>query len=127
MKDVIKMLLSLLIGLVAMGIAKLVHPSWSIIYLLLFGLLVFAVTFVISLLVKKDTSTKGGILMKEMYRYLGIGFWSGGFIYSLINMIMNLKNAPQSDILFYNYLITGVAVVGLILNIILLKRTKQKK
>jgi len=60
------------------------------------------------------------------FRY-GIGFWIGGGVYSLINMIMNLKNAPQSNILFYNYLITGVAVVGLILNIILLKKTKQKK
>jgi len=59
--------------------------------------------------------------MKELYKY-GIGFWIGGAVYSLINMIMNLKNAPQSNILFYNYLITGVAVIGLILNIILLKR-----
>jgi hypothetical protein len=50
----IRMLLSLPIGVVAMGIAKFVHPSWSITYLLLFGLLVFAVTFVISLLVKKS-------------------------------------------------------------------------
>jgi len=56
MNNVIKMLLSLLIGVVAMGIAKLVHPIWSIIYLLLFGLLVFAVTFVISLLVKKSNN-----------------------------------------------------------------------
>ena len=54
MKNAIKMLLSLPIGVVAMGIAKLVHPSWSINYLLIFGLLVFAVTFVISLLVKKS-------------------------------------------------------------------------
>jgi Flp pilus assembly protein TadB len=54
MKNTIKMLLSLLIGVVAMGIAKLVHPTWSITYLLLFGLLVFTVTFVISLLVKKN-------------------------------------------------------------------------
>ena len=54
MKTTNKMLLSLLIGAVAMGIAKLVHPSWSITYLLLFGLLVFAVTFVISLLLKKS-------------------------------------------------------------------------
>jgi len=53
MKNIIKMLLSLPIGVVAMGIAKLVHPSWSILYLLLFGFGVFAVTFVISLLVKK--------------------------------------------------------------------------
>jgi len=42
----------------------------------------------------------------------------------LINMIMNLKNASQSNILFYNYLIIGVAVIGLILNIILLKKVK---
>jgi hypothetical protein len=53
MNNTIKMLLSLPIGLVAMGIAKLVHPSWSITYLLLFGLLVFTVTFVISLLLKQ--------------------------------------------------------------------------
>jgi len=124
MKNIIKMLLSLLIGLVAMGIAKLVHPSWSITYLSLFGLLVFAVTFVISLLVKKS---KGKQKMdSNIFRY-GIGFWIGGGIYSLINMIMNLINAPQSKILFYNYLITGVAVVGLILNIILLKKAKSKK
>ena len=54
MKNAIKMLLSLPIGLVAMGIAKLVHPGWSITYLLVFGFMVFAVTFVISLLVKKS-------------------------------------------------------------------------
>lgn len=64
--------------------------------------------------------------MKERYKY-GIGFWIGGGVYSLINMILNLKNAPQSNILFYNYLITGVAVLGLILNIILLKQKQQKK
>ena len=53
MDNAIKMLLSLLIGVVAMGIAKLVHPSWSINYLLIFGLIVFAITFVLSLLLKK--------------------------------------------------------------------------
>ena len=62
----------------------------------------------------------------NVFRY-GIGFWIGGGVYSLINMIMNLKNAPQSNILFYNYLITGVAVFGLILNIILLKRKGEQK
>lgn len=61
-------------------------------------------------------------MIKKIYNYIGIGFWLGGGIYSLINMIMNLKNAPQSNILFYNYLITGVAIFGLILNIILIKR-----
>jgi len=54
MKAAIKMLYSLLIGVEAMGIAKLVHPSWNITQLLLFGLMVFAVTFVITLLVKKS-------------------------------------------------------------------------
>ncbi len=62
--------------------------------------------------------------MSDLNKY-GIGFWIGGGVYSLINMIMNLKNAPQNNILFYNYLIAGVAVVGLILNIILLKRKKK--
>jgi len=59
MKDAIKMLLSLLIGVMAMGIAKLVHPSWNINHLLIFGLIVFAVTFVLSLLLKKANGGKG--------------------------------------------------------------------
>ena len=124
MKDAIKMLLSLLIGVVAMGIAKLVHPSWSITYLLIFGLMVFAVTFLISLLVKKDTNTKEGI---KIYRYFGIGFWIGAGVLSLVSMSLNLRHAPQNDILFYTYLMTGISVFGLILNIILLKKTKQKR
>ena len=62
--------------------------------------------------------------MKDIYKY-GIGFWIGGGVYSVINMIMNYKNVAQSSILNYNYLITGVAIIGLILNIILLKRAKQ--
>ncbi len=66
-------------------------------------------------------------MVKKIYNYIGIGFWIGGGVYSLINMIMNLKNAPQSNILFYNYLIAGVAVIGLILNIILLKRKGEQK
>jgi hypothetical protein len=62
--------------------------------------------------------------MSEINKY-GIGFWAGGCIYSVINMIMNYKQAAQSNILIYNYLITGVAVIGLILNTILLKRRKK--
>ena len=58
MKNSIKIFLSFLIGIVAMGIAKLVHPIWSMTYLLIFGLIVFAVTFVISLLVKKKQKLK---------------------------------------------------------------------
>lgn len=61
---------------------------------------------------------------KETHKY-GIGFWIGGGVYSLINMIMNLKKAAQSEILIYNYIITGVAVLGLIWNIILLKKSRK--
>jgi len=61
-------------------------------------------------------------MVKKIYNYIGIGFWIGGGVYSLINMVLNLKNTPQSNILFYNYLITGVAVFGLILNITLIRR-----
>ena len=58
--------------------------------------------------------------MKDMNKF-GIGFWIGGGVYSIINMIMNLKQAAQSSILNYNYLITGIAIICLILNIIILK------
>ncbi|MBU0907036.1 MAG: hypothetical protein KKE05_02655 [Nanoarchaeota archaeon] len=62
--------------------------------------------------------------MGELNKY-GIGFWIGGGVYSIINMIMNYKNAAQSSILTYNYLITGVAVIGLLINLILLKRGRK--
>jgi hypothetical protein len=61
---------------------------------------------------------------RETLKY-GIGFWIGGGVYSLINMIMNLKKVVQSQILIYNYLIAGVAILGLILNIILLKKAQK--
>lgn len=64
--------------------------------------------------------------MSDLNKY-GIGFWIGGGVYSIINMIMNYRQAAQSNILFYNYLITGVAVLGLILNLILLKRKGGKR
>lgn len=57
----------------------------------------------------------------------GIGFWTGAGVYSLINLSMNLKNILQNKILSYNYIITVVAVIGLILNIILLKKAKKKE
>jgi hypothetical protein len=60
----------------------------------------------------------------EWFRF-GIGFWSGALLYSLINLIMNSTPYPQSKILNYNYIISGAAIVGLILNIILLKRRKK--
>lgn len=59
--------------------------------------------------------------MKELYKY-GIGFWIGAGLLSLINMILNLKNA---NTLIYNYYLIGVSIFGLILNIILLKRAKK--
>ena len=59
--------------------------------------------------------------MKGMNKF-GIGFWMGAMVYSVINLIMNLKQVAQSSILNYNYIITGVAVFGLILNIVLIKR-----
>jgi len=69
--------------------------------------------------------------MEDIHKWasgkFGIGFWIGGGVYSLINMIMNLNNIAQNKVLHYNYIITGAAVFGLILNIILLKKTKQKK
>ena len=66
----------------------------------------------------------GVLFMSELNKY-GIGFWIGGGVYSLINMIMNYRQAAQAEVLLYNYLITAVAVIGLILNIILLKRSKK--
>lgn len=64
--------------------------------------------------------------MSNINKY-GLGFWLGGLVYSIINMIMNLKQAPQGSILTYNYLIAGVAVIGLILNIVLLNKKEVKK
>jgi hypothetical protein len=61
---------------------------------------------------------------KEMFRF-GIGLWTGALIYSVINLIMNSTSYPQSKILTYNYIISGAAIIGLILNLILLKRKKK--
>ncbi len=61
---------------------------------------------------------------KERLKY-GIGFWIGGGVFSLINMMMNLKKVVQSEILIYNYLITGVAILGIILNVIMFKKAKN--
>jgi hypothetical protein len=61
---------------------------------------------------------------KEMFRF-GIGIWTGALVYSVINLIMNANSYPQSKILTYNYIISGAAIVGLILNLIFLKRKKK--
>mgnify|MGYP001565852021 CR=1 FL=1 len=52
----------------------------------------------------------------------GIGFLAGACVYSIINLLMNFNHVLQSKVLNYNYIITIVAIFGLILNIILLKR-----
>lgn len=62
--------------------------------------------------------------MSEINKF-GIGFWSGACVYSIINMFMNFNHIIQSKVLNYNYIITLVAILGLILNIILLKRAKK--
>ena len=64
------------------------------------------------------------IRTKSMYKF-GIGLWIGAGVYSLINLIMNYHLVAQDKILHYNYIITGVAVIGLILNIILIKRKRK--
>jgi len=58
MNNTIKLLYSLLIGIVAVVIAKLVHSSWNLTQLLIFGLIVFAVTFILTLLIKKNKAKK---------------------------------------------------------------------
>jgi len=67
--------------------------------------------------------------MKDIHKWasgkFGMGFWIGAGVYSIINMIMNFNNIAQSKVLNYNYIITGVAILGLILNIILLKQNKK--
>ena len=62
--------------------------------------------------------------MKGMNKF-GIGFWAGACVYSVINMIMNYNHIVQSKILNYDYIITGAAVFGLILNIVLLNKKKK--
>jgi hypothetical protein len=61
------------------------------------------------------------------YSKTGIGFWVGSGVFSLINMFMNYKHGVQSEILFYNYLMFGVAISGFILNLTLLKINKRNQ
>ena len=63
--------------------------------------------------------------MKDRYKY-GIGFWIGAGVLSLINMILNLNHAVQNRVLTYDYLMAGVAIAGLILNLFLLKRAGKR-
>ena len=86
---------------------------------LIFGLYIRHIT-------GKKVNLKGsGIKMNNDRIKYGMGFWIGGGVYSLINMIMNLKKFAQSEILIFNYIIVGAAIVGLTLNIVLLKKTQK--
>jgi hypothetical protein len=67
------------------------------------------------------------LLKKMKYSKTGIGFWVGSGVFSLINMFMNYKHGVQSEILFYNYLMFGVAISGFILNLTLLKINKRNQ
>ena len=58
MNTTIKLIYSLFIGVVAMVIAKFVHSSWSLTRLLIFGLIVFVVTFILTLLIKEKRAKK---------------------------------------------------------------------
>ncbi len=53
MNTILKIIFSLVIGLIAMGIAKLVHQNWNMNQLSIFGFVVFAVTLILTLLIKK--------------------------------------------------------------------------
>ena len=87
---------------------------------------VASVFIILSLILVRKKNKRSNRDTKSKYTF-GISFWIGGGIYCLINMIMNLRNAPQSDILTYNYLIAGAAVIGFILNIILLIKGKKEE
>ena len=82
------------------------------------------VTFLILSLILSGINNKRSNGNKIDKFTFGISFWIGGGVYNLINILMNLRNIPQNNILSYNYLITGVAVFGLILNMILLSKEK---
>ena len=62
-------------------------------------------------------------MVKEIYKY-GMGFWIGGFVYSLVNLIINIKLGNTLGYI-YNYEIMGVSIIGFILNLVLLKRGRR--
>jgi membrane protein YdbS with pleckstrin-like domain len=54
MNNAIKLFYSLLVGVVAAVIAKFVHANWSLTNLFAFGLIVFLVTFILTLFIRKN-------------------------------------------------------------------------
>jgi drug/metabolite transporter (DMT)-like permease len=63
---------------------------------------------------------------KQYYNLSAIGFLLGLAVISLINMILNLEHAIQGSILTYNYILVGVSVFGLILNIMIVVRSSKR-
>jgi len=53
MNNTTKMLFSLVIGVIAALVAKQVHPLWNLTQLFIFGLVVFVITFILTLVIKK--------------------------------------------------------------------------
>jgi len=58
MNNTIKLSYSLLVGVIAGVIAKLVHSSWDLTQLLIFGAIVFVITFILTLLIKRGKAKK---------------------------------------------------------------------
>lgn len=60
--------------------------------------------------------------MRKPDKYLtGIGFWIGGGVFSIINII---KILTYVNPLHYDYIMTGVAVIFILLCLILLRKKK---
>jgi len=120
MNNTIKLLYSLLIGLIAMGIAKLVHPIWSINSLLIFGLIVFAVTFALTLLIKKNKKVIN-TTKRQLMGYVGIAFWGGIGLMSLINALQLTNGSP----IRYGWVMFGISLIFMLVGFILIKRRKN--
>jgi tellurite resistance protein TehA-like permease len=128
MNNTIKLLYSLLIGAVATGIAKLVHPSWSINSLLIFGLIVFAVTFILTLLLKRRGEQKAKKKMtykteRQLRACIGIAFWGGMGLMSLINALQLTNGSP----IRYGWAMFGISIIFMIMGIIILIKRKRDK
>ncbi len=77
----------------------------------------------------KDNNTE--LFMANTWRSswgykFGIGFWVGGGVYSLINLILNYRAVPQDKILNYNLIILGAAVLGIIVYSIILAARRSR-
>ena len=61
--------------------------------------------------------------MRKSEKYLaGIGFWIGSGVFSIINIFKILTHA---NILNYDYIMTGIALIFILLSLILQKKTNK--